>query len=292
MPNRNVSFSRIITYALAATCVLFGISVLLGSWYTIDARERGVYLRNGAVMKTAEPGLGFKWPFIDAVYRISTQTHTYQWKGVNAYSQDQQAADLVVSVTYRVNPAKVTELYTNYGTPENVVSRVLSPVVMRDLKVVFGRFSAARAITERGALNSIARDTILNALNDEPIIIESVQIEDIQFSKEYERSIEQRMQAEVEVQRLRQNLDREKVQADIVRTKASAEADAVIARAKAEADATKMQGEATASAIKARGEALRENKQLVDLVQAERWDGKLPTHVLPSTSIPMLNMNR
>ena len=33
-----------------------------GSWYTVDQTERGVLLRNGAVIGTAQPGLGFKVP--------------------------------------------------------------------------------------------------------------------------------------------------------------------------------------------------------------------------------------
>jgi len=45
-----------------------------------------------------------------------------------------------------------------------------------------------------------------------------VQIENLDFSSEYEKSIEQSMLAEVEVHRLRQNAEREKVQAEIVVT--------------------------------------------------------------------------
>ena len=41
---------------------LFGFIVLMSSWYTIDQGERGVILRNGAVVGTAEPGLNFKAP--------------------------------------------------------------------------------------------------------------------------------------------------------------------------------------------------------------------------------------
>src|SRR5437870_10322758 len=110
--------------------------------------------------------------------------------------------------------------------------------------------------------------------------LEGVQIENIDFSPEYIKSVEARMQAEVEVQRLRQNLEREKVQAEIVVTKAKAEADATRQRAQAEADATRLRGDAEASAIKARAEALGQNPNLVSLVQAEKWDGKLPQTML------------
>jgi regulator of protease activity HflC (stomatin/prohibitin superfamily) len=162
--------------------------------------------------------------------------------------------------------------------------------VNRDVKIVFGGFSAVRAIQERGKLNSESREAVRLALDSEPIILASLQIESIDFSREYIRSVEQRMQAEVEVQRLRQNALREKVQAQITVTKAQAEADAVRARAQAEADAIKLRGLAEASAIDARGKALRDNPALVSLVQAEKWNGQLPTTMVPGGALPMLNV--
>ena len=49
-------------------------------------------------------------------------------------------------------------------------------------------------------------------------------------------------------------------------------------------------GNAEAEAIKARGDALNENPNLIGLVQAERWDGKLPTTMLPNSTVPFMNM--
>lgn len=80
----------------------------------------------------------------------------------------------------------------------------------------------------------------------------------------------------------------EKVQADIRVTQANAEAEAKIAQAKADAEATRLRGEAEAEAIKARAAALASNQNLVELTKAERWDGKLPTTMIPDSAIPFL----
>src|SRR5215218_5893004 len=85
----------------------------------------------------------------------------------------------------------------------------------------------------------------------------------------------------------RQNAEREKVQAQITVTKASAEADATRAKAQAGADATRVRGDAEASAIRARAAALADNPALVSLVQAERWDGHLPQTMVPGGAMPM-----
>src|SRR3546814_5313466 len=84
---------------------------------------------------------------------------------------------------------------------------------------------------------------------------------------------------------------KEKVEADITRTKADAERDAAIARATGEAQAIKLRGDAEAQSIAARGDALRDNPGLVALIQAEKWNGTLPTTMLPSGTVPFLDLS-
>lgn len=283
--------NRILTMIVGAVVVLAGLSVVFGTWYTIDQGTRGVILRNGAIIGVAQPGLGFKLPLIDSVQKISVQTHVETFERMHTYSKDQQPAELKISVNYRVAADKVAELYSQFGSVEGALARVVRPHVNQQTKVVFGGYTAVSAIQDRGKLNAEVADAIQEAVKG-PILIESVQIENIDYSKAYEASIEQRMLAEVEVQKLRQNADREKVQAEITVTQATARANAVRAQAQAEADAIRLKGEAEASAIRARAAALGENPNLVTLVQAERWNGVLPTTMVPGAAVPMVSLNR
>lgn len=292
---------RYVTMALSGFAALVALSILFGSWFTIDQGERGVILRYGAVSGTADPGLGFKLPLIDSVVRISVQSKAIVYEKMEAYSRDQQPADIRLSVNYRIPADRVETVYANYGGEDGLLSRLIERKVFEETKTVFGRFNAVTAIQERGRLNSEVAAAIQEGITG-PVLIESVQIENIDFSEAYEASIEQRMLAEVEVQRLRQNAEREKVQAEITVTQARAQADARRAEAQAQADAVrlaaqaeseaiKLRGEAEAEAIKARGDALKDNPGLVSLTQAEKWDGQLPRTMLPGGSVPMLNLN-
>lgn len=265
-------------FSSTAVIVVLSIIILWGSWYTVDQGERGVILRTGAVIGVAEPGLNFKIPLLDTVRYLSVQSRKVGYEKIYAYSRDQQPAVITLSINYRLNPVEVTKIYEDYGSEVNLVSRLIDPRANQELKTVFGQFNAVTAIQERERLNREVFDAIFKSVHG-PLTVESVQIENIDFSDAYERSIEERMLAEVEVQRVKQNWEREKIQAEIVETKA-----------KAEATAIKLKGEAEASAINARGKALRDNPALVQLVQAEKWDGKLPTTMLPNSSIPMLNL--
>jgi regulator of protease activity HflC (stomatin/prohibitin superfamily) len=90
--------TRGIAAAIVAGFVV--LAAVLGSWYTVDQTERGVLLRNGAVIGTAQPGLGFKVPLIDSVEKISVRTTTYTWDKMNSYSFDQQPAELTTKVRF------------------------------------------------------------------------------------------------------------------------------------------------------------------------------------------------
>jgi regulator of protease activity HflC (stomatin/prohibitin superfamily) len=281
-----------------AAVALVALMVVFGSWYTVDQSERGVVTTNGAYTSTANPGLHFKLPLFQAVTFVSIQQQATQWTCdpgeacLQAYSKDQQPADLRVSVTWHALPDAMEQIYTQYGGDlDAVVGRLIARRVPQEVKTVFGRFTAQSAIQDRAQLNG----EILNAVQSgidvgSPIAVDSVQIENIDYSDAYEQSVEQSKLAEVEVRRRQQELEQQKIAAQITVTQAQAEADSELARAKAEAEATRIRGEAEAAAIKARGNALRDNPGLVALTQAERWNGQLPTTMLPNGAIPMLNL--
>jgi regulator of protease activity HflC (stomatin/prohibitin superfamily) len=279
-------------WVIAGIVILLALSIVLGSWYTVDQTQRGVLLRNGAFVEVVQPGLHFKLPWFETVAKIDMQTHNFTFEKVNSYSADQQPADLRISVTLHVAPDKVSEMYSRFGGDQQAaISRLITPHMNQEVKVVFGQYTAAKAITARGQLNADAAKALTDAIAYDPVfIIEGVQIEDISFSADYIRSVEARMQAEVAVQQRQQELAQEKIKADIAVTQATGRANSVRAEAQAQADAIKLRGEAEATAIKARGDALNTNPGIIALTQAERWDGKLPVTMVPGGALPMLTV--
>lgn len=285
-----MTIKQITTAVLGGMAALIVFTLPLGSWYTIDAGERGVILRNGAVRGLAQPGLNFKLPIIDSVQYVSVQSRKIAYDNVASYSKDQQPADMTVSINYRVMPDAVGDVYTSYGSLEGLEGRIIVPRLFSNLKNVFGQFNAEGAIRERSALNAEVQAAVI-ANMPKFVIIEGVQIENIDFSDAFEKAVEERAQAEVEVAKFRQNAEREKVTGEITETKAKAAANATRAQAEAAAEATRMTGEAEAKSIEARGKALRDNPGLVDLIKAERWNGQLPTTMIPGGAMPMISLS-
>jgi regulator of protease activity HflC (stomatin/prohibitin superfamily) len=276
------------TKVVPIVVLLTAFIALFGSWYTVDQGERGVILRNGKIIGTAEPGLGFKVPMIDTVVKISTQTHTTSYQSLQAYSRDQQPATLRASVTFSIPPDQVESVYANFKGIDSLVARLLDRQVPTQVENIFGKYTAISVVQERIKFGIDVTEAIKKSIKG-PVQITSVQIENIDFSNAYEKSVEDRMRAEVEVQTQLQNLEKERVSAQIAVTQAQAEADSQLARAKAEAESIRIKGIAEATAIKSRAEALAQNQNLVELTKAERWDGKLPTTMLPMGTLPFID---
>lgn len=279
---------KIIGFGGAAFVGVVMLCVFFGSWYTVDETERGVLLRNGALVGVVEPGLSFKTPFVESVKFISVQSQATSYQGVQAYSKDQQTAVLNVSVSWHVPAGEVAKVYTQYQDLDGLVSRLISRQVGTQVENVFGGYNAVTAVQQRGKFVSDVSKAIKDSITG-PVVIDSVQVENIDFSDDYERSIAERMKAEVQVKTREQMLATEQVQAQIRVTQAQAEADSKVAQAKADAEATRLRGEAEADAIKARAQALASNQNLVELTKAERWNGVLPTTVLPNGTLPFID---
>ncbi|MCP5431923.1 MAG: prohibitin family protein [Alphaproteobacteria bacterium] len=271
-------------FAIAAVAVL----VVTGSFYTIDQGELGVVLRLGKVDHVAGPGFNVKVPFVDSIVRVSVRTEKLLYDNLPSYSKDVQEAQIRISVNYRVNPANVADLYARYGT--RYVDRAISPVVPERLKEVFGQFQAATVTADRVRLGQDVEEAIRTGVPQDLIIIESSQIENIDFSDAYETAIEAAAQAEAEVRKSRNQLERERIEAEKVIVQAQARAESVRQAAQAEADAIRLRGESEALAIKAKGDALRQNPELVTLIAAEKWNGELPTTQVPGAALPFITI--
>ena len=288
LPSMDFNFSQLPKRAImAGAAVLAALVVLFSTAYTIDEGERGVILRLGRIVGEAGPGLHFKIPFINTVEKISVQIQKESFEKtemadtrLQTYSRDQQPATIAMAINYHVTDP--SEVYAQYGSLANLRTRMINSRAFDQLKTVFGQFDAADAIQKRTLLNAQVFNAIREAVKG-PVVVDSVQIEDITFSNQYETAVELRMQAIVKQQ-----------QAEADKQKRIIDADALAYEVKAAADAKAhqidVQGKAEAGAIQARGDALRNNPALPTLVASEKWNGVLPTTMMPGNTVPFINV--
>ena len=72
--------------------------------------------------------------------------------------------------------------------------------------------------------------------------------------------------------------------------RAQEEAEARRLLAEAEAQAIAVKGQAEADTIEAKAKALSENPNLVRLISTERWNGSLPTTMVPNGALPFIDV--
>lgn len=277
---------RIAALIAALTGALVFLTLVLSTYYTINQGELGVVLHFGAVEGVSQPGIHFKVPVVTTVEKISIQPQVVVYgtdsnAPFQSYSRDQQPANFQVSVNYHATD--VVAVYSQFGDLETMRARIIDPKVYEEVKNVFGQFDAADAIQKRAMLNAQIFNALKNAVKG-PLNIDSVQIQDIAFSQQYESAVEARMQAIVKQQQAEADKAKRIIDAD-------AAAYEVEAQAKATAFSKQAVGEAEAAAIRARGDALKANPELPSLVAAEKWNGVLPTQMVPGNSVPFLQLN-
>lgn len=282
MPNINIR------KILGAVGVVMLLVTIFGSFYTVNEGYRGVVTRNSALLAVVEPGLHWKAPFIDNVTEMSVQTRRASWENISAYSADIQQATNSLTVNYRLDAKEVGRVYSNLGA--DYFQRVGINTIQKRVKEAFGRYSAADIVKQREKVS----DEIETALREDflpmGIILEHIQIDNVDFSDEYEHAAEAAAKAEADVKRAKQELEKARVDAERQVADAEAKAKAVRAGADAEAYRNLTTAKAESEAIKMKGTALRENNNLVELTLAERWDGKLPVTMVPGATVPFINV--
>lgn len=275
-----------VSWGFAGFLAVVAVITALMSSFTTQETERTIVLRNGKFVEVAEPGFHLVIPFITSTKDIQITGESRRWEKLQAYSRDQQPADMSVSVSFNVSPGQAEQLYKKYNSVEAMISRVIDRQVPQGLENVFGQYTAMSAVQDRTRLVADLNKAVKESLKDEPVTITSIQIEGLSFSPAYDKAVETRMTAQVGVEQSQQELEKARITAQITVADAQAVADSTLAKLNAEAKGIKAKGEAEASAIRAKGEALKTaGDTLVAYTYATTWNGVGATTVLPGSSL-------
>lgn len=254
--------------------LLVALIVVFGSMGTIDAGERGVKTRFGAVVGQVDQGLYFKLPIIETVHKMNVQTKTVKYEledPLFSASRDLQDVKISVLLNYRLDPAQVKTIFQQYGTVEQYEERIIRPAVRDTVKAVSGQFTAEELVTKRGEFTDAVVKVLNERLADKFVTTERVNITNFEFSKSFTEAIEAKVTAVQNAEAAKNKLEQVKF-----------EAQQTVETAKAQAEAIKIQ----AQAINSQGGA-----DYVALQAIKAWDGKLPVTMVPNGALPFINVN-
>lgn len=264
------------------------VVVLFLTFFTVEEGHVGIVKRFSEARYQVEPGLHFKVPFVDTVEEIEVRTRK-NVETMASSTQEQMPLDVAVSVNWTVNRASALDLFKRYGGLSQFEQRILDPRFRSVTKNVMPHFSAEQLIQDRASAIRMIEEQLIEEMAEFPVIVDNIQIENIELPRRYIESIETK-QTELNLAAAEQHrLERQRLEALREVNTAEAQAQSIVKVAEAEAQAIRLRGEAEAASIEARGAALRNNPLIVDLTEAEKWDGALPTMMLSDGAMPIID---
>ena len=249
--------------------------VVFGSFGTVGAGERGVLTRFNNVIGMKEPGLYLKVPIIDKVriFNVKTQVVIYERENpLAAASKDLQDVQVATVVNYHLDPTAVGSIYAQYGREDVFEENVIRPAVRDTVKAMASQFTAEELVTHRPQFTEAILSKLDERLADNFVVVEQINITNFQFSESFTHAIEAKVTAEQNALAAKNKLEQIKF-----------EAQQTIETAKAQAEAIRIQ----AQAITQQG-----GEEFVNLKAVEKWNGILPTQMIPGSSVPFINLQR
>lgn len=273
-PINELPWAKIIIYPVVGIII---IGLLMASFYTVGAGQRGVVLTWGEASQSASnPGLHFKVPVAQKVVKMDVQTQKYEVPA-SAASKDLQVVSSHVAVNYHLTPESVPSLYRDLGI--NYRDTVIAPAVQESVKAATAKYTAEELITKRDNVKEEIRAALTQRLISRGIQMEDVNIVNFDFSDSFNTAIEQKVTAEQLKLKAERDLERIQVEAMQIVATAQGQKDAQIAKAEGEA-----------RSIELIDQTLSKSPRYIEYLSTQKWDGKLPVYLTSGSPVPFVNV--
>ena len=262
---------KVVALVIGAIILLIGMIVFFASTEIVPTGHIGVVTLYSKVQdKYLDAGFHFIKPFVEEVHSVDIRTQKYS-NTVEGSAKDLQIVNVTMSINYQIKPEKVTELYAKVG--EHYSDIILNPALQSSLKASMAQFTAEEMITKRAEVaNTITKE--LNERLDEYFTISAVNLENIDFTEEYNKAIEAKTTNE-------QKAQAEKAQLEIIKVQNEQK----INTAEAEAKVRELQSQSVTD------KSLEQLRLEIQREMIQKWDGKYPTTMLGDNPNVLFNMN-
>lgn len=242
-------------------------------------------------------GAGKYWiGFNEELYIFPTFAQNYVWEKEGAPDESLTfgtAEGLSISadlgITYSIQPDKVAVVFQKYRKGVDEITDIYLRNMVRDALVKAASTRGVETIYGAGKAELIeeVERTVRNQVKDIGIIIERVYwVGDLRLPPQVTQSINAKIQA-TQISMQRENeVKTAEAQAAIEVAQARGQADAKLTIAKAEAESLRIQN----AALKESTDILELRRIEVSKLATEKWDGKLPTTMVPNSAVPFINV--
>src|ERR1039458_9515060 len=106
------------------------LSLVLGSFFTVNTAQVAVITRFGKFLRVAEAGLNWKTPFFDSVAAVISLRVNQITLTVETKTKDNVFVTIPISVQNRVRPEKVFDAYYKLADPTAQIKSYVEQVIL------------------------------------------------------------------------------------------------------------------------------------------------------------------
>jgi regulator of protease activity HflC (stomatin/prohibitin superfamily) len=115
---------------LLAVVALIALSLILGSFFTVNTAQVAVITRFGKFLRVAEPGLNWKTPYFDSVAGVVSLRVNQISLTMETKTKDNVFVTIPISVQNRVRPEKVYDAYYKLSDPTAQIKSYVEQVIL------------------------------------------------------------------------------------------------------------------------------------------------------------------
>lgn len=260
----------------------------------VQSSDVGLKLRFGQLQDTVlEPGIHWKWPFIDSIKVISLQPIQLDYKihvGTDgAITKDNQTVGSDLTVFYAYNKTDVRAMYQKFG--EEKLKNVIQATLKESFKDAIGTRDIFNIAQTQEAIQKEVFAAIQMKLKEYPVEIRELKVTNYDWSDNFDQAIAQTMEKAQHVKQAEQDLLLTEQNANKKVKEAEADKNALIAQAEGEKAAAALRADAKAlegEGIKKYNNAVQANMALEiqlrtldnEKARIDKWDG----HYVPNNN--------
>ncbi|WP_049900776.1 SPFH domain-containing protein [Natrinema sp. J7-1] len=266
------------TLLLVGALVLVVVIVaLLSAIEIVDAYEKRALTVFGEYRKLLEPGINFVPPFVSNTYAFDMRTQTLDVPRQEAITRDNSPVPADAVVYIKVMDAKKAFLQVDD------YKRAVSNLAQTTLRAVLGDMELDDTLNKRQEINARIREELDEPTDEWGIRVESVEVREVNPSKDVQRAMEQQTSAERKRRAMILEAQGERRSA-VEKAEGDKQSEIIRAQGEKQSQILEAQGDAISTVLRARSAESMGERAVIDKgmeTLADIGQGESTTFVMP-----------
>ncbi|WP_254763055.1 SPFH domain-containing protein [Natrinema marinum] len=266
-----------ILLVVGALILVVVVAALLSAVEIVDAYEKRALTVFGEYRKLLEPGINLVPPFVSNTYAFDMRTQTLDVPRQEAITRDNSPVTADAVVYIKVMDAKKAFLQVDD------YKRAVSNLAQTTLRAVLGDMELDDTLNKRQEINARIREELDEPTDEWGIRVESVEVREVNPSKDVQRAMEQQTSAERKRRAMILEAQGERRSA-VEKAEGDKQSEIIRAQGEKQSQILEAQGDAISTVLRARSAESMGERAVIDKgmeTLADIGQGESTTFVLP-----------